>query len=238
MNLAPLRSKIASAKSRISGKLKKNAPGKNIPQKKAGKIGIEWKSVSEYMEGFSYEKPGEQRFAILGIGNDLKGDDGIGFYVIDRLKKGLGNDKNLLLVKTSVPENHIKEINDFTPGMLIIIDSADFKKSPGQIKSIKGYQISESFVSTHTTPLTVFLRLYQDQPFKKPLIVIGIQRKSNEFGQPMSRPVKKAGDNLAKLISGLYKKNALGLSLEKELEYLSDPLKKVRDYFKKEEKPF
>ncbi len=237
MNLDSVRSRIKSVKSKISERAKKlkklRFPGKGIPEKKPEKSWMEKRLISDILRVLSPPEVKEQRFAILGIGNDLKGDDGVGWYVVDRLSKELGREKNLLLVKTSVPENHVKEINDFAPAMLIIIDSADFKKGPGKIKSIKGYQVSESFISTHTTPLTLFIRLYQaGQPVKKPFFLIGIQRKSNEFGQPMSQPVRKAGDRLAKLISKLYGKNVLDLKLEREIEYISNPLKRVRDYFK------
>lgn len=220
--------KFGSIKSKISEKLKKLALRKKTPKKTVIKPRVEKQVIRDVLRELSPTKIKERRFAILGIGNDLKGDDGIGWYVVDKLRKELKKDENLLFVKTSVPENHVKEISDFAPNMLIIIDSADFKKSPGEIKTIKGYQISESFISTHTTPLTLFLRLYQaDQSFKKPSILIGIQRKSNEFGQPMSRPVKKAGDKLAKIILKLHRKGILDLSLEKELVYLSNPFLKI-----------
>ncbi|MCD6590346.1 MAG: hydrogenase maturation protease [Candidatus Aenigmarchaeota archaeon] len=195
----------------------------------------ELKEIGKIFEGLDKidEAHENRRFAVLGIGNDLKGDDGVGWYVVDKLSKEFGKDENFLLVKTSVPENHVKEIADFAPKMLIIVDAADFGKRPGAIKVIKGYQIKESFVSTHTTPLTLFLRLYQaDQPVKKPLTIIGIQKKTNEFGQPMNGEVRKSGDMVAKIISKLYKKGVLDLSLEKEIEYTLNPFKRVVDYFR------
>lgn len=217
-----------SIRSKISERLEKLKRLKKRFKKKRIKPGVEKKIISEALKEISFEEVKRPRFAILGIGNDLKGDDGVGWYVADKLRKEFKDDENLLIVKTSVPENHVNEINDFAPTMLVIIDSADFKKSPGEIKTIKGYQVSESFISTHTTPLTVFIRLYQaDQAVKKPFILIGIQRKSNEFGQPISTPVKKAGDTLTKLISRLYRRNVLDLSLEKELAELSKPLKRL-----------
>ncbi len=231
MNLDSIKSKLASIKSKISGKLKRAK--KKIP---TSKIEVEKRMMYDIFREFSPRKIIENpRFAILGIGNDLKGDDGVGWYVVDKLREEFEKDENLLIVKTSVPENHVKEISDFAPRMLIIVDAADFKKSPGKIKSIKGYEISKSFVSTHTTPLTLFLRLYQKgEPIKKHIVLIGIQRGNNEFGQPLSRPAKRAGDKLIKLITRLYKNGVLDLSLERELEYLSNPFQKVRDYFKSE----
>lgn len=224
--ISSVKSKLVSVKSKISKKLSKGG----IPPPK---LELDKKVVADIFKEFSPEEITNPRFAVLGIGNDLKGDDGIGWYVVDKLSKEFKDDENLLFVKTSVPENHVKQVNDFAPKMLIIIDAADFKKYPGTVKTIKGYQISGSFVSTHTTPLTLFLRLYQaEDAVKKNVVLIGIQRKSNEFGQPVSEPVRKAGDRLMKTISKLYRKGILDLSLEKELEYSSNPLKKIVDYFK------
>jgi hydrogenase 3 maturation protease len=240
MNLDSVKAKITSFKEKIiSAKSKFSRKFKNFSKKVRKKTikKTEMKEVDKIFKEFTptefeFEK---YRFAILGIGNDLKGDDGIGWYVVDKIKEKLGKDDNLLLVKTSVPENHVKEISEFAPKMLIIIDAADFKKGPGSMKIIKESQITKSFVSTHTTPLTLFLRLYQaDQLVKRPVLLIGIQRKSNDFGQLISRPVRKSGDRIAKLISKLYKKNVLDLRLEREFKYLSNPFMRVKDYFKKE----
>jgi hydrogenase 3 maturation protease len=224
--ISSVKSKLVSVKSKISKKLSKRGI---LPPK----LDFDKRVVEDIFKEFSPEEATNPRFAVLGIGNDLKGDDGIGWYVVDKLSKEFKDDKDLLFVKTSVPENHVKQINEFAPKMLIIIDAADFKKYPGTVKTIKGYQVSESFVSTHTTPLTLFLRLYESEDaVKKNVMLIGIQRKSNEFGQPINEPVRKAGDKLVKVISKLYRKGILDLSLEKELEYSSNPLKKVVDYFR------
>jgi hydrogenase 3 maturation protease len=237
MVLDSLKKRISSAKTKLSGKLKDSAILKKIPRSKKKTKKVDKKLVEDIIKDFSAGEEVElnPRFAFLGIGNDLKGDDGVGWYVIDKLKNEFEKDKNILFVKTSVPENHVRPISEFAPRMLIIIDAADFRKSPGTIKTIKSENIKESYISTHTTPLTLFLRLYQaDEAFRKPVMIVGIQKKSNEFGEPISSPVKKAGDRLAKTISALYRKNILDLRLEKELEYLAKPTKRLADYFRSE----
>ena len=191
------------------------------------------KSVSDIFGEIS-KKIKKDRFAMLGIGNDLKGDDAAGWLVADLLKEQIGNDGNFLCVKTAVPENHVKEIADFLPDLLIIADAADFHRAPGTVKFIHEHQISDTLVSTHTTPLTLFLRLYQaDQVVKRRVTIIGIQKKSSEFGQHVSEPVRQASGRVAKMIAGLYKKGMLGASLERELNHVSNPFKKVADRLKK-----
>jgi hydrogenase 3 maturation protease len=167
----------------------------------------------------------------MGIGNDVKGDDGVGWYVIDKIKENFEKEENLLFIKTSVPENHVKEISDFTPKLLIIIDAADFRGRPGEMRIIKEKEIAKSLVSTHTNPITVFLKLYRYQ-LSKQVAIIGIQKIRNDFGSPLSGPVKKSGEKLARLISRLYKDNTLDLKLEKELKYMKNPLKRLVGYFR------
>ncbi len=227
MELRSLAQKL-SAKFRIlKKKSRKNLPSMSHKDEKY------IRDVADIFKAFSVERK-DYRFAFLGIGNDMKGDDGVGWYVVDRLAKEFADDRALLFIKAAVPENHVKEIREFLPSMLIIVDAADFKKSPGAIKYIREYQIKESFISTHTTPLTLFLRLYQaDQPVRSGVTIIGIQKKNNEFGQPMSPQVREAGERLAKLMARLYMQKTLYTSLETELAYLANPLKKFSDRIRK-----
>jgi len=231
MKLGPLGPKL-------SGRLKKTESpekaGKPEGGKKKQKKYVEdIKSVSDIFKELKAEKR-KERFAVLCVGNDMKGDDGVGFYAGDLLSKELGKDADFMVLRTSVPENHVRVIREFVPTLLVIIDCADFGKRPGSIRLIRESQISDTFISTHTTPLTLFLRLYQAEDLvRKPVTLIGIQKKSNEFGQPMSAPVKKAGKTVAETIIMLYGKGLLDISLEKEIAYLSNPLRNFLRFFRR-----
>ena len=220
-------------------------PGRNIfhratkgamtPAAKDGKPAEDKKfveSINEIYRNFKEEKLRKERFAILGVGNDLKGDDGVGPYVAEKLKKLIGKDEYFLFIKTAMPEDHVRELKAFTPTLLIIVDAADFGKRPGSLKVIKDYEISDTALSTHITPLSIFLRLYNaDQPVKSPVTIIGIQKKSNEFGQPLGSEARAAGDKVAEIISSLYRKNVLGTMLEKEFERQSSAIKRIESAF-------
>ncbi len=231
--------KFGSLSLKIHGKPKNPETNPETPAKTEGKkrkpkkYVEDIRSVADIFKELKAEKA-KERFAVLCVGNDMKGDDGVGFYAGDLLSRELGKDADFMVLRTSVPENHVREIRDFVPTLLIIIDCADFGKRPGSIRVIKEYQISDTFISTHTTPLTLFLRLYQaDEPVRKAVILIGIQKKSNEFGQPMSAPVKKAGKRVADTIITLYGDGLLGISLEKEIAYLSNPIRNFLRFFRR-----
>jgi hydrogenase 3 maturation protease len=65
---------------------------------------------------------------ILGIGNSMKQDDGVGPTVISKLK--IKNEKLKMNVKLldggMAPENYTGKIKQLKPDTLIIIDAVDF----------------------------------------------------------------------------------------------------------------
>ncbi len=161
------------------------------------------------------------RLAVIGLGNDLKGDDGVGWFVAGELEKKFGKNPDILLIKTSTPENHVKEVRDFVPNMLLIVDAASFKGKPGEVRIIDEREIQRVFYSTHRTPLTVFLELLDKESPISRTRIIGIQKKSTRFGEPMSPEVRRAGEKLADLIYRLYNIESLETGLERGIEYIS-----------------
>ena len=68
------------------------------------------------------EDNNSRKIIILGIGNESKGDDGVGPYIIKRLKI-FNKNPNLVLIDAGVvPENYIQKIINFNPETIIIID--------------------------------------------------------------------------------------------------------------------
>lgn len=132
------------------------------------------------------------RVVIVGVGNEMRADDGIGIFLAGNLEKELGNPEGIMIIKTQVPENFIKPILDFRPEKIIILDSADFKGKPGEFRVIKEHEIMEFLISTHNMPLTVFLKALEKLEAEKTLI--GIQPKNLDFGEGLSKEVRdKAG---------------------------------------------
>jgi hydrogenase 3 maturation protease len=203
-------------------------------KRKKGKKPVKEESSIKYVfEKLSESRMREEkvRSVVMGIGNDLKGDDGVGWYVVEKLSRNLGPRDNMHFIKVSVPENHVSEVRDFLPSVLIIIDSADFKGSPGDIRLIGEDEIAKTMGGTHTTPVTLFMRLLLEDPesFMPKIIFVGIQKKRTDFGTPMSREVKRAGERIVKLIERLYRGGLLGEDIEREIELLTarNPLKRV-----------
>ena len=197
-------------------------------------IGYVFRKLDEVKRELEEEE--KERYAVVGLGNDLKGDDGVGWYVVSKLEKTIGQKDDIYFIKTSVPEDHVSEVRDFSPDVVIIIDSADFNGSPGDIRLIGEGEVARTIGGTHTTPVTLFMNLLLKdfEHFAPRIVLIGIQRKQAEFGMPMSKEVKKSGDRIAKLIEKLYREGMLG-GIEREVEIIAskNPLKRIGDIVEK-----
>jgi hydrogenase 3 maturation protease len=137
------------------------------------------------------------RKAILGLGEELKADDGVGKYVIDELQKR--KSKHLLLY-FSVPENAFAVLRRNKVKELTIVDAADFSGKPGEIKVLDSVK-EKARLSTHSTSLSKVADYIKKSIGVKEITIILIQAKSLEFGAEMSPEVKQAGDMVVELLS-------------------------------------
>ena len=142
---------------------------------------------------------------VMGVGNELKADDGIGISVAKELQKDLEG-KDTLVIPADVPENYIQPIAKFKPEILVLVDTADFQGKAGEVRAIRDDEMSKVFTSTHSVPLILFIEAIKKQVPKARTVFIGIQPKTLQFGKPMSPEVKRAGrtaaDAIRKIVSG------------------------------------
>ena len=149
---------------------------------------------------------------IIGVGNVLMGDDGIGVYVAGKLKeyiKRVGQrskeDKNrgdrVMMVAINcgtTPENYISIIRKSRPGRLIVVDAADMGLSPGSCRIVPPEKVGVMCISTHNMPLSLF-KSYVDQ-FCQDIVLVGVQPKRMDFDVTLSSAVRGGGDQIVKLI--------------------------------------
>ena len=69
---------------------------------------------------------------LLGIGNPLNGDDGVGIYVAERFRK----ENWIPLTCGTAPENFTGIIRKNKPACLILVDAAAMGISPGEYRII------------------------------------------------------------------------------------------------------
>lgn len=132
---------------------------------------------------------------LLGVGNRLSGDDGVGPNVARRLQ---GSRDWLAIDCGSAPENVTGLVARANPELVVVIDAARMGLEPGSFRSLPLGETDRMLVSTHGLPLTfLFERL---QELTKRLVFIGVEPKDLSFGEGLSSPVDAAVEELLALL--------------------------------------
>jgi hydrogenase 3 maturation protease len=139
------------------------------------------------------ERIGTMRI-LMGVGNELLGDDGVGTYIADRF---VAEGWRTLSCGTA-PENFTSIIRRERPEILLIVDAADMGLSPGEFRIVIESAIEDVSIGTHQLPLShliTYLRSYATH-----IIFIGIQPRTVEMGAEMSAEVKEGASKLIKVL--------------------------------------
>ena len=140
---------------------------------------------------------------LVGMGNSLKADDGIGPEICSLLKETIPDN---VIDTGTVPENYIQVIIKKGPEVILFIDAIDFGASPGMIRGFHPCQLSSGVITTHTlSPRLLSDMVAQSIPAK--IYFIGIQPKSMMIGHPMSEEVESAKKELLKIFKDLFSLN-------------------------------
>ena len=94
------------------------------------------------------------KIVILGIGNGLRNDDIAGLKIVQKLEGRLPD--NIKLISCGqVPENYTRDIFNFSPDYIIIVDVVEFKGTPGEIRRISVNDIDGKSFSTHNYDISL-----------------------------------------------------------------------------------
>ena len=141
------------------------------------------------------------RIAILGVGNELRGDDGIGPEVVRALRSPLAGRKNFFLADTGpAPENFTGAIRRFAPDMILLIDAAALYGEPGSIYWIDWGEASGFSASSHTLPLSILVE-YLTAELGCEAFLLGIQPEATTLGASLSKPAEIAKDILVQALT-------------------------------------
>jgi hydrogenase 3 maturation protease len=144
-----------------------------------------------------------EKLLIMGVGNVLKGDDGLGPFIINKLENI--NNPNLVLINAStVPENFTGLIKKEKPSHIIIIDATLMDKKPGSIGIFTKDEFKNINISTHSMSLSYLIKyLEKDNLFK--ILFIGIQAENLDFSDSLSSSVQRSSNDLIDLIKSFFK---------------------------------
>ena len=141
----------------------------------------------------------ESKPVIIGIGNDINADDGIGPYII----RELGDTKFFITLDVGpLPENFTKKIADMEPTHIIILDAAMIDGEPGTTEIVDSNVVDEYIFTTHHIPISYTIQRLKAMCGAE-VIIIGIKPKILDTGMPMTPAVVEAGEKIVQFFKEL-----------------------------------
>ncbi|HEX9106173.1 MAG TPA: hydrogenase maturation protease [Longimicrobiales bacterium] len=151
------------------------------------------------------------RIAIMGIGNPMLADDGVGCVIVHRLEEALAHRPSsapgagesagaiTLVHAEEVPESHTGVVESAHPTVIVFIDAADLGAAPGSLALIEGRRLDFQAAFTHRTPLGPLAR-YLEERTHASVFLIGIQPGRMEWGDPLTPDVASTADQLVAVL--------------------------------------
>ncbi len=136
------------------------------------------------------------KVVIVGVGNTLRRDDGLGPALIQKLQ---GKTEALCLDTGTAPENFIGKIVKENPDTILIVDALHLGLPPGEYAVLKKDEIAKGGLSTHDISPNMFIDYLQKQTAAD-IYMLGVEPKDLSFGQEMSASVEKAVAEIAQII--------------------------------------
>jgi hydrogenase 3 maturation protease len=127
---------------------------------------------------------------LLGIGNPIRGDDGVGPYIARTFLHPSWKSIDC----GTAPENFTSLLRREQPAHLILVDAADMGLCPGEFRIIPKACIVDLSFSTHGPSLSLLIKYLSS--LLPDVILIGIQPGETIEGERISPAVIKGAENL------------------------------------------
>ena len=135
-----------------------------------------------------------KKYILMGIGNTLRGDDGIGSIIAQSFK-----DHDWLSIDCGVvPENFTSIIKKNKPDLVVLIDAVEMDLKSGEFRIISPDRISALHLTTHSMPLSFLISYLKE--YTQELIFIGIQPKIIDYSNSLSSKVLRCSEEIIKIL--------------------------------------
>jgi len=138
---------------------------------------------------------------IIGMGNELRADDGIGLRVV-RLLKPSSHERLQVFEGHMTPEVYVAPACAARPTHLLIIDAAELHEKPGTWKVLSSDKVEQGLFTTHTIPALEVAAEIQRRCGAK-VAFVGIQPKSRDISLSLSKECLLAAEEVAVIIRRL-----------------------------------
>jgi len=145
---------------------------------------------------------------VVGIGNTLRGDDGFGPRMLERLE---GKVSARLLDVGEVPESYLGRVLEQKARTILVLDAADIGEAAGTVTILDGDDLAGCNVSTHQMPLELFFRFVRENS-QADVFALGVQPKQISLGSEMSPEVETTAGILSEVLIELLREAPAQLS--------------------------
>ncbi len=141
-----------------------------------------------------------KKVLILGVGNHLRGDEGVGSFLVRRLKDKVNVP---LLDAWVVPEKQISQLEALCPDIVLVIAAADMPDAqPGEVGLFELDQAHQAGVRIRTTNLPLLFKITMQVCWMN-FLLIAIQ-PDDQNPKGVSESVRNALDGLEAMMVGLF----------------------------------
>jgi hydrogenase 3 maturation protease len=135
-----------------------------------------------------------KKYILMGIGNTLRGDDGIGSIIAQNFK-----DHDWLSIDCGVvPENFTSTIKKNKPNLIVLIDAVEMDIKSGEFRIISPDRISALHLTTHSMPLSFLISYLKE--FTQKLIFIGIQPEIIDYSNSVNPKLLKSSEEITRIL--------------------------------------
>jgi hydrogenase maturation protease len=144
-------------------------------------------------------KIGKMMTLVIGVGNPLRGDDGVGPEMIKRLQ-ALSLPADVTIIDGGTDSMMILEMVRTHTGRTIIIDAVDMRCYPGDIKIFKTEDVhtivNGDSLSTHGFGLAETIHLMEALEIDFDITIIGMQPRDISFHEGFTPEIETQLDTL------------------------------------------
>jgi hydrogenase maturation protease len=142
----------------------------------------------------------DKKVLILGVGNRSRGDEGVGCFIVKRLKDKIHVP---MLDGGVVPEKQLGQIETLCPELVLVIAAADMPNAmPGEIGLFELDQARQAGVKTCIANLPLVFRIIPSDS-RPDALLIAVQT-DNQNTQGVSESVRNALDGLEAMLVELF----------------------------------
>jgi len=158
---------------------------------------------------------GCRKLVVMGVGNSLRRDDGVGLEVVRRVRGKVGEGVELLECE-GVAENYLEEVERLAPSHLLLVDAALLGAKPGEARLVTSEELPVETVSTHLLPLRIFCEYVRETVGAK-VALLCVQPKDTDFGEGMTEELVAAAEGLAETLCRVLQDLCGGREEEKDV---------------------